>query len=232
MSDNVLYGLKSNAWTLYVYSLNNLLSSDENYFFHPYVSQHIAYGPSWTRRTFAEWQTLSGKDAHSKTNWFTQPAGEASRATAFYNTSKAPLVIDLGSRQYLDLDQTPVMGSLTLQPFTSRILVDNGPAALALLSIQPSLYDVTQPADFDLTVIGAGFTANSVVRWDGSDRPTAFVNSARLTAAIDAADVNTIGDYLVTVWDPNPAPGGTETAAKTFHVAATLYGLNLPLVRR
>ena len=52
-----MYGLKSNAWTLYVSNLSNILSSDYNYFFHPYVSQHIAYGPSWTRRTFSQWQT-------------------------------------------------------------------------------------------------------------------------------------------------------------------------------
>jgi hypothetical protein len=151
MSNNALYGLKSNAWTLYDFSLSNILSSDYNYFFHPYVSRHIAQGPSWTRKTFAEWQTVSGKDSHSKTNWFTQPAGEASRATAFYNASKIPLTIDLGSRQYLDLDQNPVLGSLTLQPFTSRILVDNGPAALTLVSIQPALFDVNESADFCLS---------------------------------------------------------------------------------
>ncbi len=134
LSENRLYGLKSNAWTLYVSSLSNLTASDYNYLFHPYVSQHIAYGPSWTRATFAGWKSLSGRDGHSKTNWFTQPAGESSKATAFYNAGKTPLVIDLGGRQYLDLDQNPVLGSLILEPFTSRILVDNGPAALALLS--------------------------------------------------------------------------------------------------
>ena len=69
---------------------------------------------------------------------------------AFYNAGKTPLTIDLGSRQYLDLDQQPVLGSLTLQPFTSKILVDNGPAPLTLLSIQPAIFDVTEAADFTL----------------------------------------------------------------------------------
>ena len=199
MSDNVLYGIKSNAWTLYAYSLSNLLASDYNYIFHPYVSQHIAYGPSWTRKTFSEWQSLSGKDGHSKTNWFSQPAGEASRASAFYNASKTSLSIDLGSRQYLDLDQTPLIGMLVLEPFQSKILLDNGAAPLTLESLQPSLFDVTEAADFYLLVNGTGFTANSMVRWDGSDRPTSFVNSTRLIATIYSADVSTIGDYLVTV---------------------------------
>jgi hypothetical protein len=232
MANNALYGLKSNAWTLYTYNLSNILSSDQNYLFHPYVNQHIAYGPSWTRQTFAQWQTFSGQDTHSKTNWFTQPTGEASRATAFYNASKAPLTIDLGSRQYLDLDQDPVIGSLTLQPFTSKILVDNGPAPLTLQSIFPTLFDVTKPADFTLTVNGISFTANSVVRWNGSDRPTVFVSSTRLTATIFAADVSAIGVFPVTVRDPLPTPGGTETAPVMFHVVPIVYNVYLPHTSR
>jgi hypothetical protein len=230
LSNNVLYGLKSNAWTLYTSSLGNILSSDYNYFFHPYVSKHIAYGPSWTRATFAQWQSLSGRDSHSKTNWFSQPPVEPSQV--FYNASKTPLTIDLGSRQYLDLDQVPVLGSLNLEPFTSRILVDNGPAPLVLQTIQPSLYDVTEAADFTLTVNGVGFTTGSVVRWNGSDRPTTFVNSTRLTAAIYAADVSTLGDFPVTVRDPLPAPGGTETAPRILRVVAALFDIHLPLVRK
>ncbi|MBN1975885.1 MAG: right-handed parallel beta-helix repeat-containing protein, partial [Anaerolineae bacterium] len=48
ISGNVLYGLKTNAWTLYSYSLSNFLSSDYNYLFHPYQVDQIAHGPSWT----------------------------------------------------------------------------------------------------------------------------------------------------------------------------------------
>jgi len=58
-------------------SLSNFVASDYNYLFHPYVNNHIAYGPSWTRYTFANWKTFSDLEAHSKTNWFTQPAGES-----------------------------------------------------------------------------------------------------------------------------------------------------------
>jgi hypothetical protein len=36
----------------------------------------------------------------------------------------APITINLGSHAYQDLDQQPVQGSVTLQPFTSKILVD------------------------------------------------------------------------------------------------------------
>jgi len=125
-----------------------------------------------------------------------------------------------------------VLGSLNLEPFTSKILVDNGLAPLVLTSIQPSLYDVTEAADFTLTVDGVGFTTDSVVRWSGSDRPTTFVSSTRLTAAIYAADVSTIGDFPVTVFDPLPAPDGTETSARILRVVAALFDIHLPLVRK
>jgi hypothetical protein len=128
LSGNIFFGLNNSAWTLYTSSLSNILSSDLNYFFHPYVNKHIAYGPSWTTTTFAQWKTLSGKDSQSKTNWYTQPAGESSRAKIFYNPSKFPLIIALGTRKYLDLDQKDILGSLTLLPFSSKVLVDNGSA--------------------------------------------------------------------------------------------------------
>ena len=232
MGNNALYGLASNAWTFYAYSLNNILSSDYNDIFHPYVDKHIAHGPSWTRQTFEQWQSFSGQDAHSKTNWFTQLAGEQSRAKIFYNSEKSPLTIDLGGRQYLDLDQVAVIGSITLQPYTSKILVDNGLAPLTLKSIQPDFSAVSETIDFTLTVTGAGFTPDSVVTWNGSDRPTTFISNSVLTAEISAVDVNTIGDFPVTVRDPNPAPGGAETQAILFHVVAVVYENFLPLTTR
>jgi hypothetical protein len=231
-NNNALYGLKSNAWTLYTYNLSNILSSDNNYIFHPYVNQHIAYGSSWTRYTFEQWQAFSGRELHSKKNWFTQASGETSRGVIFYNATLAPVTLDLADRQYLDLDQQPVIGSLTLQPFASKILVDNGPAPLSLRGIHPTLSDVDEAAEFTLTVEGISFTPNSVVRWDGNDRPTNFVDYSHLTATIYAADVSAIGNYLVTVWDPAPAPGGTETSAVMFHVVANVFDLYLPLALR
>ena len=119
-----------------------------------------------------------------------------------------------------------------MQPFTSKILVDNGPAPLTLLSIHPALFDVDEAADFTLTVNGTGFTTNSVVRWNGSDRPTTFVSGTRLTAAIYAADVSAIGDIPVTVYDPYPLPSGTETSPIMFHVVESVFDIYLPVISR
>lgn len=56
--------------------------------------------------------------------------------------------------------------------------------------------------DFILTVFGGNFAANSVVRWNGSDRTTSFVNSNRLTATITSGDVGGAGSAAVTVFNP------------------------------
>ncbi len=232
VTGNRLYGLNTKAWTLYSRSLSNWIASDYNYIFHPYVNNHIAYGQSWTRYTFADWKAFSGLEAHSRTNWFTQPVGEPSRGRIFYNASKTTLVINLGDRQYLDLDQNPVIGSLTLPPFTSKILVDNGPAPLTLLGITPSLFDVDEAADFTLIADGTGFTANSVVRWNGNDRPTTFVSSTRLTATIFAADVSVVGQFPVTVYDPAPPPTGTVTLPKMLYVVKDIFQAYLPTVQK
>jgi hypothetical protein len=230
ISGNVLYGLKTNAWTLYSYSLSNFLSSDYNYLFHPFEEDQIAHGPSWTRYTFSEWKAYSGLEAHSETNWFTLNPGDPPLSRIFYNDTKTPLVIDLGTRKYLDLDQNDVMGSVTLQPFTSIVLIDNGEAGLTLTSMSPTMWGVDEVADFTLTMYGSGFTENSVVRWGGSDRPTALVNGHTLTATIYAADVDTVADVPVTIYDPAGDP--LETPPLTFYVVPHVYRIRLPLTMK
>jgi photosystem II stability/assembly factor-like uncharacterized protein len=82
--------------------------------------------------------------------------------------------------------------------------------------------------DFTLTVNGTNFLADgdgnalSVVRWNGSDRPTAFLSSMQLQAAITAADIASTAVVQVTVANPPPG-GGTPSfgpASLTFLVAS------------
>ena len=70
---------------------------------------------------------------------------------------------------------------------------------------------------FTLTVNGTGFINNvSVVRWDGSPRLTTFVSATRLTAQIDASDIVGVGQASVTVF--NPAPGGGVSNTSAFNI--------------
>jgi hypothetical protein len=57
-------------------------------------------------------------------------------------------------------------------------------------------------AAFTLTVIGSNFASGAVVFWNGGTRTTTFVSSAKLTAAISAADIATAATVLVHVTNP------------------------------
>jgi hypothetical protein len=76
-------------------------------------------------------------------------------------------------------------------------------------------------AGFTLTALGSNFVPVSVVQWNGSPRPTTFVNDTQITAAISAADIQDLGNNTVSVF--NPLPGGGLSAASAF----TTY-LSLP----
>src|SRR5665811_175112 len=69
---------------------------------------------------------------------------------------------------------------------------------------------------FTLTVNGTNFVAGSVVKWEGADRTTTYVSATQLTASITAADITTAGTASVTVF--NPAPGGGESNSQTFTI--------------
>jgi photosystem II stability/assembly factor-like uncharacterized protein len=92
------------------------------------------------------------------------------------------------------------------------VVADDDPAAnpapyvsdLAPLAVLPG------SPGFDLTVHGANFLPSSVVRWNGASRPTTYVSSRELRAAISADDVAMPRSGLVTVQTPGPGGGVSE----------------------
>ena len=75
-------------------------------------------------------------------------------------------------------------------------------------------------AGFMLSVTGANFVTSSTVQWNGSSRPTTFVSSATLQAAINAADLAAQGTATVTV--STPAPGGGTSGGVSFTIKAAI----------
>ena len=80
-------------------------------------------------------------------------------------------------------------------------------------------------ADNQLTVAAPTdglFVAGSVVRWNGSDRPTTYQPTSStgapnaVTAQISASDIAVAGTAVVTVF--NPAPGGGSSNSLTFTI--------------
>jgi hypothetical protein len=85
-------------------------------------------------------------------------------------------------------------------------------------SLSPSAVIAGDPA-FELTVHGSNFVETSVVRWNGSDRPTTFQSSTLLTASIPATDIATSGSAQVMVF--SPSPGGGSSGSLTFDINTT-----------
>jgi DNA-binding beta-propeller fold protein YncE len=91
-------------------------------------------------------------------------------------------------------------------------------------SCAPAGEQFVDGADNQLTVIASTglFVTGSVVRWNGSDRPTTYQPTSptgapnAITAQISASDIAAAGTAVVTVF--NPAPGGGSSNPLTFTI--------------
>ncbi|MGH9892088.1 MAG: SBBP repeat-containing protein, partial [bacterium] len=138
-----------------------------------------------------------------------------SRSTTF--VSNTTLTTDITS------DDIAVAGSAQVAVFntgggTSNTLpFDILNPVPTITSIVPDTIPAGSPA-FTLTVNGFGFLNGvSVVRLDGVDRTTVFMSSTQLTAQIPDTDVATVGSRQITVF--NPAPGGGTSNSRTFTIS-------------
>ena len=72
---------------------------------------------------------------------------------------------------------------------------------------------------FTVTVNGTNFVnGESTVRWNGTNRTTTFVNNTQLTAAINAADITTVGTANITVYN---SCNLTSSSSQTFTITCT-----------
>ena len=87
-----------------------------------------------------------------------------------------------------------------------------------LVDIEPDSVIEGAPG-FTLIVTGTGFNAASLVRWNGSTRPTTYISPTELRATISAADLLTPAVVPVTVFAPKP--GGGTSASVNFTIVGT-----------
>ena len=97
-----------------------------------------------------------------------------------------------------------------------------------ITTLNPASVTYGGPA-FVLDVVGNNFVPGTVLRWNGSARPTTVVNSTEVRADISAADIASVGSVVISLF--NPAPQGGESNPLTFsityvHPAPTLTSLN------
>jgi hypothetical protein len=119
-------------------------------------------------------------------------------------------------------DLTPATNSPAVSPWSNTVWSIQDTPTPSITSLDPP----SRPFDtgaFTLTITGAGFLDNSVVRWNGSDRPTHLVSSTQVTADIPASDIATAGTAAVTVVNTGPLTSNAVSLGITASACALTY---------
>lgn len=91
----------------------------------------------------------------------------------------------------------------------SNNVVTNPNPVPVINSINPTAVMLNSGSD-TITITGSNFIRSSVVRLNGSDRATTYVNSGKLTAQLNHGDTTTLGTHSVTVYNPGPGGGSSN----------------------
>jgi len=115
---------------------------------------------------------------------------------------------------------SPGGGSSNSLSFTINSVAVNNPVPV-LNNILPG--SVTAGGgSFILTVTGSSFVNGSVIKWNGSDLATTYIDATQLSATIPATNIATAGTASITVF--SPAPGGGTSAALGINISAGSTG--------
>ena len=107
----------------------------------------------------------------------------------------------------------------------TRISAGANPVPLINQPLVPAAIAPGGPG-FTLTVNGTGFVPGSVVNWNSVGRATIFVSSSQVTATILASDVAIAKTGAVTVANPSPGGGLSNTIFFPIGIPASSVGLS------
>jgi DNA-binding beta-propeller fold protein YncE len=150
--------------------------------------------------------------------------GGAATATTFVSSAQltaaipAAAVASAGTPAVTVTNPAPGGGASNVLSFTIAAVTTNPVPTISFLlpSCVPAGEQVVNPfANGQLQLFGQNFLANSVVRWNGSDRPTTFSTNSILTAQISPSDTAAAGTAAVTVFNPAPGGGTSNTSSLT-----------------
>ena len=157
--------------------------------------------------------------------------GGAAAATKFFNSTEltaaipASSIASTGTLAVTVTNPAPGGGTSVPMNFTITSAGPNSVPAIIILypSCAPAGEQFVDAVDNQLTVVGNNFVADSVVRWNGSDRPTSSNGTINgLFAQISASDIAAAGTAEVTVF--NSGPEGGSSNPLTFTITAGAVG--------
>ena len=126
----------------------------------------------------------------------------------------------------VQLEISDEMGNLLDQRiFTGNTITLNNP--IPTLTVLSPNSIIAGSLSLTLGVIGSNFVNGSIIRWNGVDLPTTFINSTLLSAPVPASSYALAGLASITVF--NPTPGGGISNALPFDILnpfPTVIGLS------
>jgi 6-phosphogluconolactonase len=143
--------------------------------------------------------------------------GGSAAATTFVNSTQLTAAIpsaSIASAGLLGVTVTNPAGDGGTSNASNFSVIAGAGTGLTISLLAPSCAPAGEP--LQLSVVGTNFMASSVVRWNGSDRPTTMDASNSLVAQISASDVATAGTAAITVF--NPGTGGGTSSPSTFTI--------------
>jgi YVTN family beta-propeller protein len=133
----------------------------------------------------------------------------------------ASSIVSAGTSAVTVTNPAPGGGTSNAINFTVTSSASTAPTISFLSpSCAPAGEQFVDSVDNQMTVVGQNFVAGSVVRWNGSDRPTTFDENVVLTAQISASDIAAAGAVAVTVFNPGPGGGSSNTSTFTITTGA------------
>lgn len=128
--------------------------------------------------------------------------------------SDTQVSIDVAANDIMSGGLVPIMVTNPVPgggSFVENFTVNNPLPFIANLSPNSALVAGAAPT---VVVNGTGFNATSVIQWDGAPRTTTFISATQLSIDLLVSDVDTVGVVDVSV--DNPAPQGGSSNTVTF----------------
>jgi hypothetical protein len=194
-----------------IVNFGSATSIDSNYYARPIddsstIETTINAFNSAAQRTFAGWQTYSGYDSHSSKS--PKSITTLDDLTFVYNPTSVISTVPLNAN-YIDVKNASYNGTITLQPYTSAVLIKNG----ATINHPPTAnagqdQTITLPTN-SLTLSGSGADSDGTIssyQWTKISGPSSY-SILNFTSPVTSITgfVQGIYQFQLTVTDNNGA---------------------------
>lgn len=141
-NNNILFSRTSAQQVINFQSTDNDVNSFGSFNYNSYcrpLNENSALAIYYNNYNLSQWQNMYGQDLNTKVTptYLTNTDG----AIRFeYNDTKSPIVVSLNDR-YIDVNNNSYIGSVTLQPYTSKILLKKS-ITTEMATVEPKKIDV------------------------------------------------------------------------------------------